>query len=203
MSDYYMDRDKYAKVYGVVSYLWGESKKNSVNTRKKTSRYEELYDKGNLWAMKGKKLDEAIEIIECDGKSMPLKNNNSFKRGFFAYIRSNPSDLASKGFLMADLPNELVDDEKFMDKYNKGVYRYGFRFGKNKKTTEQLPIGFKDDDKFINGYFEGLGYALGYDGVRIENLEDANLVKFKSFLIGYRNGIDDKAKLDENNKKKK
>ena len=142
---------KLAKAYGSIAYAYHVSEQNSINTGKKTSMYEELYDKGNLWAMKGKKLDEAIEVVECDGESMPIKENNSFKRGFFSYIRSNPFDLASKGFLKTDLPNEFIDDEKFMDRYNKGVNKYGFRFGKNKKTADQLPIDFKEDENFMAG----------------------------------------------------
>jgi len=89
----------------------------------------------------------------------------------------------------------------FMQGFKAGIRERGYDVGYKGYLKNNLPedcMEYINDAKFNEGYYEGIGFKFGYDGVTIDAMP-LDLVQEKDFLQAYKKGIETKSK--EINKK--
>lgn len=84
----------------------------------------------------------------------------------------------------------------FVQGFMAGIRERGYQVGYSKCLRDNLPsdcIQYADNDKFNEGYYEGIGFKFGYDGIMVDEIP-LDLVQEKAFLQAYKVGIETKSK---------
>lgn len=202
MARYFKPNGAFVRDFPVVVSGKSESDRRMEESAKKILENNKFHDWGMSWEIKGNKLSNATEIVTYYGEKMELKEVRPFKNGFWANARGKASKLGETGTPKDMLPLEYTNDGEFMKLYNQGVKKYGFNFGINEVSLEDLPMNFRNENSFTSGYYEGRGFVLGYNGATVLDLP-SDLVQNRAFFVGYEMGIEKKAKESKVSKRKR
>ena len=154
MADYKITkkRNEARQLIGIIN-TQVESIKNREKLAVEAKKNEKIFNAGEMWYMKGKKLGDARQSFKIDGREMTDKEYTSFKNGFM-YIPRNHAFLDGKnGKNLSDFPEDYTSDKDFMDSYTEGC---GFKFGYDGVSVDALPIELVKNKKFLVGYKKGI-----------------------------------------------
>ena len=124
-----------------------------------------------------------------------------FDAGGDWYFAKKELSEARKSYKIND--KEMTDDEfrAFKAGFMYIARADAYTFGKMEVDTKTLPVECTSNKEYMDLYCEGRGFTCGYNGLAVYELP-TEFVGKKAFLVGYRKGIQEKAKVADNNKRR-
>jgi len=153
MADFDMKPLKWAKTIPSMASIQSESEKRKEIAAAKNRKNERIFEMGQAWQLKGKKLDDARNVVKCDGNDLTDEEFRFFKNGFMYMPRTYAFSYGKKGIKIDELPKDYTKDKDFMDSYIEGC---GFKLGYDGANALSLPTELVQNKKFLSGYKKGI-----------------------------------------------
>ena len=153
MSKPYIKPEKLTKLIPSISYIQTLSEKNREKSAIKFKNHEDMFRAGQMWQIKGNKLNEARQSFKVKEREMTDEEYKAFTQGFMFMARADAYVLGKNEVEIETLPIECTSNKEFMDLYIEGR---GFTCGYNGLAVHELPTQFVGKKAFLIGYRKGI-----------------------------------------------